>query len=218
MRREEESNPKPEGTICIRNSARQPAAVTLQVEEGGGHDPLARRPQPLSGRRTAPTVFTFRRGERRTRTEVPKDRSGFQPGRGACHVHSPMRATRDSNPARLVLETGPRPARCPFAWGATGFARRRPSREGWNPSRVPIEKVEARGIEPRLAGCKPAVLPLSLRPRSSGQRELNPRPSGPKPDALPLRHTPFVAWEAGQLCWPRTIAGKFGNPQGFHIG
>lgn len=96
-----------------------------------------------------PSQGSFCGGERRTRTEVPKDRAGFQPGRGACHVHSPVRAARDSNPARLVLETGQRPARCPWWTWPDSNRLLPPCENGALPGELQAQSdVGVEGVEP----------------------------------------------------------------------
>ncbi len=69
-------------------------------------------------------------------------------------------------------------------------------------------KVERRGIEPRLPGCKPSVFPLDQRPVSFLQEVRPGIEPGPRPyhRRVQPKHLQTLAQHRSDPGWSRTIA------------
>ena len=147
MRKADESNAKPEGSICFRGSAR-PCRVHLPRAEDGGHDPQTQRSRPLSRRCAA-----------LPRSSSTEESVGIEP-----------KAQRLAQVSGLAMAQ-------PCSLSVAGSQGLEPRRAGFGnrlaPRALPKEKgVESPGIEPGFPDCRSGVLPLDDDPMEPARIEL----------------------------------------------
>lgn len=153
------SSNSPENECCGRRANRTPSprAPSPVVGTRSGSP---RPPAKGAGRQSPPAPTRIRDSARPCRVHLPPRRASesnrkpegshrFPAWPWPSHVRFPLQATRDSNPARLVLETGPRPARCPLWTWPDSNRLLPPCENGALPGELQAQSVVGvEGLEP----------------------------------------------------------------------